>query len=263
MNKVFAKCIAPVATLAMGVGLSGCDMNISVGGGDGVPLAELDMTGAAPDSLTVAVPDKVILTEGETLDIVVEGDGDAAESLRFDLDGNDLGIYRDDGWNSNGSATIRVTMSAPREINIGGSGDVEAPVMADSASINIGGSGNVAVAEFAASTLEVNIGGSGTIDGAGSAERLEVVIGGNGNVNLADLTTDRAEVTIGGSGDVAFASDGDVEATIGGSGTVNVTGDAKCELNSFGSGTLNCAPRSAEAADASTEETPQDEADES
>ncbi len=262
----FSKRIAPVAALMLGVGLSGCEVDINAGG-DGVPLAELEMTGATPDSLSIAGPDKVIITEGETLDITVEGDDEAVETLRFDLDGSDLSIYREDGWDSGGSTTVRITMPAPRDINIGGSGDVETPVMADSASINIGGSGSVTVAEFDASRLDVNIGGSGTVNGAGSADRLEVRIGGNGNVNLNDLMAERAEVTIGGSGDVAFSSDGTVEATIAGSGDINVFGSAKCELNSVGSGDLNCAPRAGAepAADepATETETPQDEADES
>ncbi len=261
MNRNLLTRMMPAIALTMGLGLAGCEMDINIDG-DGVPLAELEMAGAAPDTLSIAAPDKVIITEGETLDITIDGSDEAAADLRFDLDGSDLAIYRESDWDGPEAATIRITMPAPRDINIGGSGDVEAPTMADRANINIGGSGNVKVAEFEGSNLELNIGGSGTVVGAGSIERLEVVIGGNGNVELADVKVGDAEVTIGGSGQVAFASDGNVEATIAGSGTINVTGDATCELSAFGSGTLNCAPATeAAAATETSDETPSAEAE--
>lgn len=261
MDRILSKSLTPAIVLSMGLALSGCEININADG-DGVPLAELQMEGAAPDSLSIAAPDQVIVTEGETLDITIEGSDEAAADLRFDLDGNDLAIYRESGWDNSEATTIRITMPAPRDINIGGSGSVETAVMGSEASINIGGSGSVNVAAFEATTLDVNIGGSGEVSGAGSVEKLELVIGGSGDVKFGDVQVGDAEVTIGGSGDVAFASDGRVEATIAGSGEVNVVGDATCELNSFGSGDLNCAPRSEPAASAS-EETPQAEAEES
>lgn len=256
MNRFARKSLAPAIALSMGVALSGCELNINAEG-DGVPLAELQMEGAAPDTLSVAAPDQVIVTEGETLDITVEGSEEAAADLRFDLDGGDLAIYRANDWNGSASNTIRVTMPAPRDINVGGSGNVETEAMGPEASINIGGSGNVIVAAFEATRLDVNIGGSGEVSGGGTVDRLEVTIGGSGDVKFGDVQVGDAEVTIGGSGDVAFASDGNVEATIAGSGEINVVGDATCELNSFGSGELNCTPRSEPA------ETPPAEAEES
>ena len=43
------KGLAPLAALAGAALVTGCDnMNIRIGDGDGVPLAELDMSGAAP-----------------------------------------------------------------------------------------------------------------------------------------------------------------------------------------------------------------------
>lgn len=260
MMQHFFKRLTPAAALAVGLGLSGCNMNITVGG-DGVPLSELDMTGAAPNAIALAAPDKVIITEGDSLDITVEGDADAAEALRFDLDGSDLAIYREDGWDNNGSNTIRITMLAPREIDVAGSGNIETAVIDDDAEINIAGSGEVTVERVAATRLEVNIGGSGEATAAGAAESLEVNIGGSGDVNFGELTADDVEISIGGSGDVTLASDGTVEASIAGSGDVNVTGNAKCTVSAMGSGTLNCSPR-AEPPEA-TEETPQDEAGES
>lgn len=246
INRLFKR-MAPLAVLALGTALTACDgADISINGKKGVPLAELDMSGPAPTELVLSSGDEVILTEGETFDLAVEGEG--TDSLRFVRDEKLIGITREDGWDGKGKATIRITMPPPEELVIAGSGSVKAQSLASTAAINIGGSGSVDFTSVAAETFEVNIGGSGKIKGAGTAKRLEVNIGGSGNVDLAALKADRAEVSIGGSGDVAFASDGTVEANIAGAGDVKVTGSATCTVNAFGSGKLTCNPAAADSA---------------
>lgn len=241
MIDTFLKRMAPLAVLALGTALTACDgANIEINGKKGVPLAELDMTGPAPTELVLSSGDSVILTEGETFDLTVEGEG--TDALRFVRDDKLIGITRENGWDGSSTATIRITMPPPEDVVIAGSGSVKAQSLASTAAVNIGGAGSVEFATIAAETFEVNIGGSGRIKGAGTARRLEINIGGAGNVDLAALKADTAEVSIGGSGDVAFASDGSVEANIAGAGDVKVTGSAKCTVNAFGSGTLTCNP---------------------
>ena len=248
----FVKRMAPVVMMGMGITLAGCDgVEVNVGDKEGVPLSELDLSGAAPTRLALGSGDTVILTEGDTLAITIEGDDRAGEDLRFVRDDDMLAIGRKSGMFSNkdgAPATIRVTMAAPKELMIGGSGSIVAQRLAPTAELAMGGSGAITFTEFTGDRLEINIGGSGKVQGAGTAKRLEVNIGGKGNVDLAGLKTERGEVSIGGSGDVAFASDGTVEASIAGSGTVRVTGRAKCTANSFGSGKLICEPAAADTA---------------
>lgn len=226
--------------------LAACDGgDIEINGQKGVPLSEITMAGAPPAKVLLASGDTVILTEGGTFAITVEGSD--TESLRFVRDTELVGVTRENGWSGNSKATIRITMPPPREIIIGGSGTVKAQGLASDASINIGGSGLVEFGQIAAEKLGINIGGSGTVRGSGSAKALEVLIGGSGEVTMPTLKADTAEVTIGGSGDVAFASDGTVEATIGGAGDIKVSGNAKCTVKAFGSGTLTCTPTSGRA----------------
>jgi hypothetical protein len=242
LNRFFRQ-MAPLAALALGATVAGCDrVEIKIDGidTDGVPLSELDMSGDPPDSLALLGPDTVIISEGDSLSIDVEGDDSAVEALRFTFENGTLGVTRDTDVSSDGSATVRVTMPAPEDLAMAGSGRIESFAMASSAEIAIGGSGSIEVAEFEAERLEINIGGSGDVAGKGSADRLEVNIGGSGSVKLADLKADRAEINIAGSGDVEFASDGQVEANIIGSGDVTVTGSADCDVNTIGSGSLNC-----------------------
>lgn len=247
----FVKRMAPVVMMGMGITLAGCD-NVEVNMGDdkGVPLAELDLSGPAPTGIALGSGDTVILTEGDALAITIEGDDKAKEDLRFFRDKETLGIGRKSGlFNKDTTpATIRVTMAAPTELIIGGSGTVEAQKLASKAMLAIGGSGKINFTEFAGERLEISIGGSGNVKGAGAAQKLEVNIGGKGDVDLAGLKAERGTVSIGGSGDVAFASDGTVEANIAGAGTVKVTGRAKCTANSFGAGKLICEPAAGDTA---------------
>jgi len=241
MTRPILKSIAPAAFLALVATLGGCDgADVKINGQKGVPLSEIEIAGAPPAKVFLASGDNVVLTQGDTFAITIEGAD--TDSLRFVRDKESIAIIREDGWGGNSKATIRITMPAPSEIIVGGSGTVKAPALASEADINIGGSGTVEFGQFNGQTLGINIGGSGTVKGAGTAKELKIRIGGNGDIVMPGLKADQAEVTIGGRGNVAFASDGTVEANIGGAGDVTVTGSAKCTVNAMGSGTLTCMP---------------------
>ncbi|KEO89474.1 hypothetical protein EH31_12575 [Erythrobacter longus] len=250
-NRLFA-----LTSLPLALGLAGCfDVDMTINGEEGVPLSELDIVGASPVELVLAGSDNVILTHGDTLSIDVEGSDEAVAALRFVLDEKTLGIMREgDMWDGSDAATIRITMPAPSEIVITGSGNIEAQDLAENADISILGSGDFTGGDAEVNSLEVNIGGSGsakfgtltaqslevTLGGSGSAERLEVNLGGSGGADLSGFKADDAEISIAGSGSVSLQSDGEVEANILGSGSVSVKGDAKCTENAAGSGSLTC-----------------------
>ena len=241
MTRPLTARLAALAAAASALTLAGCDgADVEINGQKGVPLSEIELAGPPPSEVFLASGDTVILTEGDTFAIKVEGAG--TDTLRFVRDKELIGITREEGWNGDSKATIRITMPAPKEVVIGGSGTIKAPVLASEADINIGGSGSVEFGKIAAQRLGINIGGSGTVTGAGTASELEILIGGTGKVNMPGLKADKADISIGGSGDIAFASDGTVDANIAGAGDVNVTGNAKCTVSAFGSGTLTCTP---------------------
>lgn len=251
------KGIAPVAAMALSIGLSGCnDMDIEINGEKGVPLSELDMSGDPPNSLVLAGPDRVILTEGDSLSIEVEGDSDVTDAVRFHLSDDALAVSRAKGeWKRGSTAIVHVTMPAPESIVIAGSGSVEAAAMAEEADIAIAGSGSANVSGLAATKMDVTIAGSGTLTASGSTGSLDLNVVGAGDADMAGLSVDDADVTIAGSGDATFASDGKVDASIMGSGSVRVIGSATCEISSMGSGTLRCEPADeAQEAEPATEE---------
>lgn len=240
--------------LAMGTALSGCNVSWS-GDVSGVPLADLDMGGDAPSEIMLAGPDEVIIVEGDTFAITLEGDADAGEAMRFDRDEDSLTIARDsEVFDGSGKAIVRITMPAPRELGIAGSGKITSAVIGAEGEIEIAGSGDIEVQEVAAQSLSIEIVGSGDVKAAGRSKKLEIEIAGAGNVGLQNLKADEVTVEIAGSGDVELASDGTVDVSIAGSGDVTVFGNAKCNFESAGSGTVSCKPAPKRAETAATAE---------
>ena len=250
MFKPIFKAVLPVAAIAIAAGLSGCnDMNITIDGEGGVPLAELDLSGDPPSAVVLAGPDKVIISDGDTLEIDVSGEQEAVDALRFSLKGDKLAIARKPGQVKGDTyATIHVTMPAPKEVVIAGPGTIEAASLAGDAKANIAGSGTLKVAAIEAESLDVNVLGSGTFEAAGKAATLDLNIAGSGSARMGGLVVDKADIAIAGSGDAAFASDGEVSAKVMGSGDVTITGRATCKVKSMGSGSVTCKPSASDEA---------------
>lgn len=238
----FLKMAVPMVALAACAGImSGCNGSVNINGEKGVPLSELDLAGKAPAKLLLMGADTVRVTAGDALKITLEGSDEDKARMRFVLDDDSLGVLRESGWTSGGNTvTVHVTMPAPREIVVGGSGIVHTSALAKDAEISIGGSGSVEAPAIAVDSLEVSIAGSGDVRAGGTARDLEISLAGSGDAQLGGLKADKAEVTIAGSGSATLASDGEVSANIMGSGDVTVRGSARCKVKSLGSGTLTC-----------------------
>ena len=240
------KAVAPVVALAIAGGLAGCDKaDIRWNGKEGVPLAQLDLSGEAPGEVTLLGPDTVDIRDGEKLSIEVQGSDEAKERMRFVLDNGSLDILREhSSWNGGDSdlATIIVTMPAPARLTLAGSGRMSAASVSDKPEVTMAGSGVLDLPSVNARSMEVSIAGSGTLKAAGATDSLELNIMGSGTAELAGLKANHTNVHVMGSGNATFASDGDVNANIMGSGNVTVRGRGRCNVKSMGSGKLVCEP---------------------
>ena len=239
----FLNGLALILAVAMAGGMAGCDgSKVSINGEHGKKLADLDLSGAAPNELVMFGPDEVQMIRGDKLAITVDGDPAAVEQLRFTLKGGTLGILREGKVFSsdNKLAVVHVTMPAPRELTMGGSGKINAPALAPGAKVTVLGSGQIDTQSVSGDRLEVTLPGSGSFRAAGKVGKLELTILGSGSADLGAVTVDNAKVSVLGSGGATFSSDGEVDATILGSGTVTVKGRARCKVSAIGSGKLIC-----------------------
>src|SRR5688572_5084985 len=106
---------------------------------DGVPLAELDLTGLPPSEVALRGSGQVVLAEGEAFAIEVDGAADA-EEVRFTLDSGRLGVC------GGRDTIVQVTLPAPHKLSIAGSGRMSAARLGRDGEISIAGSGRLEVA---------------------------------------------------------------------------------------------------------------------
>jgi len=148
-----ARNIAPLVMMAVAAGACSSNAEIRFNDSEGVRLAELDTSGAAPEEVTLLGPDRVLISEGERFAVTVDGSAERAERLRFVLADGALGITREaDLWGSSDeAATIRVTLPAPpRKLSVAGSGTMVSERLAGSAQVLIAGSGSTSASPAAA-----------------------------------------------------------------------------------------------------------------
>jgi hypothetical protein len=220
--------------------LAGCTSTSGMDGGEGQRLSQLDMAGDPPVKIVLAGPDHVIISEGPKLAVAIDGNPLIADRLRFTLKDGTLGIMGGKVSHNLERVTVTVTMPAPQEVILAGSGVIEAAALSKDAKITLAGSGEIHTGTLSGDTLAINLAGSGTLQGGGAVKSLDLTLASSGNADLAALRSDHVKVTIAGSGGATLASDGDVSATILGSGLVRVRGRATCKASSMGSGKLIC-----------------------
>jgi hypothetical protein len=240
----FFEALGPMVAMAAANGGFKCeDGKFGMEGMEGVPLAELDLSGDIPEEVRLLGADVVRITEGKEFTIAVEGEEDAKERMRFQVADGALVILRDrESWRGGTSATVTITMPAPRKLKLLGSGVIHCDALAEEAKIAIMGSGKVETHDLDLESLKVRFAGSGSYKASGMAKELAISIAGSGSALLGKLKAGEVKISITGSGDAVFASDGEVDAKIMGSGQVTVRGSARCRVKSFGSGTLVCEP---------------------
>jgi hypothetical protein len=201
---------------------------------DGVPLAELDLSGLAPREVALRGPGQVVLSEGDTFAIDVEA-GPDSEDVLFALDEDRLRVC-----GGSGDTVVRVTLPAPGKLAVAGSGRMSAARLARDGEISVAGSGRLEVAAVGGGNIKASLAGSGRAAIDGHAEHLELSIAGSGSCDAEGLMVESAAVHIAGSGDAIFACNGEVAAHLMGSGNVIVRGTARCSVHSVGSGTVTC-----------------------
>lgn len=91
--------------------------------------------------------------------------------------------------------------------------------------VNIKGSGDVTLLDLQQAGIELEIQGSGDINASGKVENLQVSITGSGDMNVSHLICNRAHLSISGSGDIRAYVQQAVTASVTGSGDIVVRGN--------------------------------------
>ena len=186
----------------------------------------------------------VILTQGTSFNVVVEGDDNLMEyietvvkddMLRIGIKKMKLNLI------STKNITVYITLPELNAAKVSGSGSIKTDDLFSTAGhfdASVSGSGNCHL-NVKAQALDAHISGSGNITIAGNADNTTIGISGSGNYKGLNLETKDADIHISGSGNVETSVNGNLEAHISGSGDVKYKGNAAVTVKSSGSGRVS------------------------
>ncbi|MGZ9099889.1 MAG: GIN domain-containing protein [Brevundimonas sp.] len=178
--------------------------------GDPGPSVTRNMTWTGGDRLTIEIPGDVTYVQGDTPSVVVTGQKSMIDRVNL-VDGR-LTWDRDDdrtdhvvfGWSNRDR--LRVVITAP---------SVKA--------FDLESSADLSIRDYDQPTFELNISGSGDVDAAGETQTATIDVNGSGDSDLSALSVTDASVDTSGSGDVQVGPTGSARIDISGSGDVDLT----------------------------------------
>lgn len=172
-------------------------------------------------SVGVALNAKVILTQGNTQQVTIQGQSNIIDIIEQEIDGGswDIGFPSEYRVKNYDKLTINITMPSFKALAIAGSGEI----------VTAGDFNNLG-------NVKMAIAGSGDITLSGSADDIHLEIAGSGAIDVANLSSSDCEVEIAGSGDCKVNVKGDLDVSIAGSGSVAYKGSPSVSSSIAGSG---------------------------
>jgi hypothetical protein len=182
---------------------------------------------------------EVIISQGSTPSVRIEGDDNLLEHITTTVDGSELEISNQHSISPTKSIKVFVTTKQLEGLSIAGSGTIttEVPFEARAFNVSIAGSGDI-IADISAEQVSASISGSGDISLRGTAKSASVSIAGSGDYKGYALTTNSTSVDIAGSGDAEVHAAETLTGNIMGSGDILYRGEPRINSSIMGSGSI-------------------------
>ncbi|MGZ9113101.1 MAG: GIN domain-containing protein [Brevundimonas sp.] len=176
---------------------------------DNSPAITRNLAWTGGETLAVEIPGDVTYVQGATPSVVITGRKSMVDRVNLidgrltwdDDDGADRVVF---GWSNN--RRLRVVVTAP---------SVKRFDLESSADLSIRG--------YNQPTFDLNVSGSGDVDAVGETRTATIDTTGSGDSDLSGLRMIDASVDTSGSGDVSVGPTGKADITISGSGDVDIT----------------------------------------
>lgn len=183
----------------------------------------------------------LVLEQGNTFSVVLEGDDDYIREIETTVRG-DMLIISHDRWisftRSRRNLTVYITMPEVEELNVSGSGNIVADgsIRSDDLDMSVSGSGNIKLADLNTESVDCSISGSGSLELKGSAIDGELSISGSGKYRGDSFRLNTLDVNISGSGTCSTMVEDKLVARVSGSGDVYYSGNPGVDARISGSG---------------------------
>ena len=179
--------------------------------GDDSPAVTRNLAWTGGDTLAIEIPGDVTYVQGDTPSVVVTGRKSLVDRVNL-IDGRLTWDNGDDdtdhvvfGWH-NGRGRLRVIVTAPAVKRF----DLES-------------SADLSIRNYDQPTFDLNVSGSGDVDANGETGTATIDTTGSGDSDLSGLRMTDADVDISGSGDLRVGPTGTARIDISGSGDVDLT----------------------------------------
>ncbi|MFO7754729.1 MAG: head GIN domain-containing protein [Bacteroidales bacterium] len=189
--------------------------------------------------VSFGVAGDLILKQGNSFSVVLEGDKDYLEEIKTRVKDDRL-LIRHDRWLNwgNKKVSVYITMPVINDLSVSGSGNIIAEkIKADDLEISVSGSGDIDLGELVAGSVDCSISGSGTIEiSEGTAGDGELSISGSGKYRGDEFALKYLDVSISGSGSCYTMVEEKLEARVSGSGDIYYSGSPNVDARVSGSG---------------------------
>ena len=190
-------------------------------------------------SLKLTKSFEVIITQGNSCSIRMEGDEKAAEKIKTEVKDNTLKITCEEPTFNLDNLKIYITVKDLKRIELSGASDVKSTSMitVDKLTIEASGAGNVTL-QVIANEVTAEISGAGDVNLSGTTNLLNAKVSGAGDLKAFKLETKKAIVKTSGAGDAKVNVKESLTAEISGNGNIIYKGepvDRQVEINGFGS----------------------------
>lgn len=205
------------------------------------PVVTRNLNLAFFESIDLQLPARVLLRQGNNLNVTVEGYANIIDRLNLNVRNGEWQITTTSGCTRNlGNLTITITMPDLRSVRISGSGDVISDnifVVNNRVDLSITGSGDLDLG-IEAPSVDSRVTGSGDVFLEGRTDFLNHQVSGSGDLRAFPLRAKRVEIQTSGSGDAEVFATENLRVRISGSGDVAYRGLPAIDANITGSGRI-------------------------
>lgn len=204
-------------------------------------IVKQEITLEAIHGVNLGFSGDVILTQGNTQKIVMEGQQNILDNIRREVKSGVWNVYFDKSIREMKNVTVHITLPNLDEVRLSGSGSIRSTnkfTGADDMEIRVSGSGGITL-DYTANSTDLALSGSGEINLSGESKELSIAVSGSGDIVAGNLKTDNCDIHISGSGDATVNVNNSLETHISGSGDVRYSGSPSVEARISGSGDVS------------------------
>ena len=188
-------------------------------------------------SVETDIPVTVIIRKGPSPELKIVAQENIRELITTRVSNGKLHIEANKCYKTEEPIRIEIRTAELSKIELSGSGRITVvdTFQTKEASIEISGSGNIE-ARMIASSVDAAISGSGTVTLIGSANELNIELSGSGGIEATAMPCNKADVEVSGSGNIHIYALEKLKAAVAGSGNIYYKGNPDVKSNISGSG---------------------------